>query len=94
MFCFLVYLKNDKWGNVEVIIVYFKKLSQYLPGLAEENNEKSWSLGQDFNMGPPENKAGVLTSIQRHSVPITKIRFKNNINISIKSQPYITYHCQ
>jgi hypothetical protein len=42
----------------------FKVLSQHLLGGTEENQrpQDSRSLGQDLKPGPPEHKAGVLTT--------------------------------
>jgi hypothetical protein len=46
------------WPNFKVLY--------HLPGWTKENQENtsqsSKCVGQDFNQGPPENKAGVLTA--------------------------------
>jgi hypothetical protein len=54
---------NDKFERIwkEVIMAYFKMLSQYLPGGSEENHKNPHS-GQDLNPGLPKHKAGVLTT--------------------------------
>jgi hypothetical protein len=49
----------------EELMAWFKVLSWYLPRETKEKHEKpqdSWSPCQDLNPGPPEYKAGVLTT--------------------------------
>jgi hypothetical protein len=49
----------------KVVLAWFKVLSQYLPGGAEENHEKfewesSRSPKQDSSLGTPERETGVI----------------------------------
>jgi hypothetical protein len=60
-------------------VAFFKQQSWYLPGVTEEN------FRQDFNQGPPEYEAGVLTTRLQRSVLVLKIYGSCNEHDAIKS---------
>jgi hypothetical protein len=59
---------NDELENIrkEAGMAYYEMLLWHLPGGSGENHKNlsqdSLSLSQDLNQGPPEYKAGVLTT--------------------------------
>jgi hypothetical protein len=65
-------LNNElEWMWKEVTMAYIQVIHQNLPRRNEENlNQDSQSPGQDLCQGPPEYKAGVLTTHMQHLVYI------------------------
>jgi hypothetical protein len=65
---------NDESERIwkQAVMAWFKGLSQHLSGGTEKTyknlNLDSLSLGWDFNLGPSEYEAGVLTAWLRHVV--------------------------
>jgi hypothetical protein len=50
-------------------VAFFKQQSWHLPGVTEENfRQDSLFPNRDFNQGPPEYEAGVLTTRLQRSV--------------------------
>jgi hypothetical protein len=68
---------NDEFERIrmEAVVVSVKVLPRYLPGGNEERHRKlqsGQSPGRYLNSGPPEYKAGMLTTRPRRSTIVDK----------------------